>query len=77
MPVPLTFHLHATDNWRVKRVEAVAAYSGAKIEEAIVDMAQTKEPEFLAKFPAGCVPAFESEDGLTITESAAIAEYGE
>jgi elongation factor 1-gamma len=40
-------------------------------------MAQTKEPEFLAKFPAGCVPAFESEDGLTITESAAIAEYGE
>jgi len=63
------------NNWRVKRVEAAAAYSGAKVEEAIIDMAQTKEPEFLAKFPAGCVPAFESEDGLTITESAAITEY--
>lgn len=40
-------------------------------------MAKTKEPEFLAKFPLGCVPAFEAVDGTTLFETAAIAEYGE
>lgn len=34
-----------------------------------------KSPDFLAKFPLGKVPAFETVDGKTITESNAIAYY--
>ncbi len=66
-----------TGNWRVKRVEAVAAFSGYKIEEVITEMSKVKEDDFLAKFPFGCVPAFESDDGLCIGEASAIAQYGE
>lgn len=65
-----------TDNWRVKRVQAVAALAGESVEEVNIDMAETKKPAFLAKFPLGCVPAFEGTDGVMITETAAIAEHG-
>ena len=34
-----------------------------------------KSAEFLKKFPLGKVPAFEGSDGLTLTESNAIAYY--
>jgi elongation factor 1-gamma len=34
-----------------------------------------RTPEFLAKFPMGKIPAFESTDGVTIFESDAIAQY--
>ncbi|KAF4611842.1 hypothetical protein D9613_003772 [Agrocybe pediades] len=34
-----------------------------------------KEPEFLAKFPHGKIPAFESADGFKVFESYAIARY--
>lgn len=64
------------DNWRVKRVQAVAALAGESVEEVTIDMAETKKPAFLAKFPLGCVPAFEGTDGVMITETAAIAEHG-
>lgn len=63
------------NNWRVQRVQAVAALSGTSVEEVVIDMAKTKEPEFLAKFPLGYVPAFEAVDGTTLFETAAIAEY--
>lgn len=36
----------------------------------------TKTPEYLAKFPTGKIPAFESSDGLLLVESTAIARYG-
>lgn len=65
------------DNWRVKRIQAVAALSGASVEEVHIEMAKTKSDEYLQKFPVGCVPAFEGADGVNLTESAAIAEYGE
>lgn len=65
-----------TDNWRVKRVQAVAALAGESVEEVHIDMAETKKPAFLAKFPLGTVPAFEGTDGTFITETAAIAEHG-
>ncbi|KAJ9096158.1 hypothetical protein QFC20_006491 [Naganishia adeliensis] len=63
------------NNWRVKRVQAVAALAGESVEEVTIDMAETKKPAFLAKFPLGCVPAFEGTDGVMITETAAIAEH--
>jgi glutathione S-transferase len=69
-------HPSSTDNWRVKRVQAVAALAGESVEEVTIDMAETKKPAFLAKFPMGCVPAFEGADGVFITEAAAIAEHG-
>ncbi|KAJ2719029.1 Elongation factor 1-gamma, partial [Coemansia sp. Benny D115] len=34
-----------------------------------------KTPEYLAKFPAGKVPAFEGADGFSLTDSSAIAYY--
>ena len=43
----------------------------------MIDMQTTKRPDFLAKFPAGCIPSFESTDGTCIQQSAAIAQYGE
>lgn len=61
----------------MKRVQAVAACAGEKLEEVMVEMNDTKKPAFLAKWPMGCVPTFEGEDGTLISESAAIAEHGE
>lgn len=43
----------------------------------MIDMATAKRPDFLAKFPAGCVPCFEAVDGTIVQQSAAIATYGE
>jgi elongation factor 1-gamma len=36
-----------------------------------------KSPEFLAKFPFGKIPAFESADGFRLFEGDAIARYSE
>ncbi|KAJ9115132.1 hypothetical protein QFC22_005462 [Naganishia vaughanmartiniae] len=73
MPVGKIFSY--PNNWRVKRVQAVAACAGEKLDEVVVDMQDTKKPAFLAKWPMGCVPTFEGEDGTLISESAAIAEH--
>jgi len=43
----------------------------------MIDMQTTKRDDYLAKFPAGCVPAFEATDGTIIQQSGAIATYGE
>lgn len=34
-----------------------------------------KKPEFLAKFPLGKIPAFETKDGFKLFEGASIANY--
>jgi elongation factor 1-gamma len=40
-------------------------------------MTDNKKPEFLAKFPHGKIPAYESKGGFKLFEGAAIARYGE
>ncbi|KAL2157286.1 hypothetical protein VTH06DRAFT_6224 [Thermothelomyces fergusii] len=65
-------------NYRVQRVQAIAALNGVEVEEAPdFQMGVTnKTPEFLAKFPLGKVPAFETADGsLYLTEAHAIARF--
>ncbi|KAK3306202.1 glutathione S-transferase-like protein [Chaetomium strumarium] len=66
------------NNPRVQRVQALAAMNGLEVETvADFQMGVTNQtPEFLAKFPLGKVPAFESADGtFFLTESQAIARY--
>ncbi|KAK3997835.1 glutathione S-transferase [Cladorrhinum sp. PSN332] len=65
-------------NYRVQRALALAALNGLEIEIPPFQMGvDNKTPEFLAKFPYGKVPAFESADGsgFTLTEGQAIARY--
>ncbi|KAL2147976.1 hypothetical protein VTI28DRAFT_32 [Corynascus sepedonium] len=66
------------NNYRVQRVQAIAALNGLEVE-LIPDFQMgvtNKTPEFLAKFPMGKVPAFESGDGsFCLTEGQAIARY--
>merc|ERR1711997_1127476 len=65
------------DNFRAWKVLIAAEYSGAKIKNAanFVFGETNVSKEFLAKFPSGKVPAFESDDGLCLFESSAIAYY--
>ncbi|KAK8253036.1 glutathione S-transferase [Phyllosticta capitalensis] len=62
---------------KVSKVLAVAKFNGLEIDvPADFKMGETnKTPEFLAKFPAGKVPAFEDADGNPIADSDAIAQY--
>jgi hypothetical protein len=69
--------LPTPDNWRVARARAAAVLGGSDIELIMIDMQTTKRDDYLAKFPAGCVPAFEATDGTIIQQSGAIATYGE
>ncbi|KAL2118752.1 hypothetical protein VTJ04DRAFT_5711 [Mycothermus thermophilus] len=65
-------------NFRVARAKALAAMNGLEIEDAAdFQMGVTnRSAEFLAKFPLGKVPAFESADGkFFLTEGQAIARY--
>ncbi|TCD66255.1 hypothetical protein EIP91_001618 [Steccherinum ochraceum] len=70
--------LWATPNQpKGKRIRAVAAFAGLTLDspasyEHFVD---NQKPEFLAKFPLGKIPAFESKDGFKLFEATAIAEY--
>ncbi|KAF2971061.1 hypothetical protein GQX73_g2503 [Xylaria multiplex] len=64
------------NNVRVHRALIIADINGLEIEVPQFTMRETnKTPEFLAKFPLGKVPAFESADGVHLTESIAIATY--
>lgn len=45
-------------------------------DEAFEFGKSNKTPEYLAKFPLGQTPGFESADGLRLTESTAIAFHG-
>ncbi|KAL2125885.1 hypothetical protein VTI74DRAFT_2362 [Chaetomium olivicolor] len=66
------------NNYRVQRALALAALNGLELE-VVPDFQMgvtNRSPEFLAKFPLGKVPAFESGDGsLHLTEAQAIARY--
>jgi elongation factor 1-gamma len=42
-----------------------------------VHFTDNKKPEFLAKFPHGKIPAFETTSGFKLFEGIAIARYGE
>ncbi|KAJ3411547.1 Elongation factor 1-gamma [Chytridiales sp. JEL 0842] len=64
------------NNPRVAKALIAAKYNGLEVELADVQMGVTnKTPEFLAKFPLGKVPTFESADGFNLYESNAIAYY--
>ncbi|XP_008557385.1 elongation factor 1-gamma [Microplitis demolitor] len=65
------------ENFRAYKALIAAQYSGAQIKVAdnFVFGESNKSKEFLQKFPLGKVPAFESKDGVRLTESNAIAYY--
>merc|ERR1712012_1139212 len=65
------------DNFRAQKVLIAAEYSGAKVKLAsnFVFGETNTTKEFLAKFPNGKVPAFESDNGMCLVESNAIAYY--
>ncbi|KAF3769155.1 glutathione S-transferase [Cryphonectria parasitica EP155] len=64
------------NNFRVLRMQVIAALNGLELEFPEFQMGVTnKSPEFLAKFPLGKVPTFEGADGFLLVENAAIAEY--
>lgn len=66
------------DNFRAHKALIAAKYSGRDVRLApgFTFGETNKSAEFLAKFPAGKVPAFESNDGrVRLTESNAIAWY--
>ncbi|KAJ2776675.1 translation elongation factor activity protein, partial [Coemansia interrupta] len=66
-----------TVNFRNYKARVVAEFLGLDIEitpkfELGVD---NKTPEYLAKYPSGKTPTFESADGFSLTDSSAIAYY--
>jgi hypothetical protein len=63
----------------VSQVQAVAAWAGLKVDlpSDYAHYQTNKQPEFLAKFPHGKVPALDSADGFKLTEGGAIARYGQ
>ncbi|KAK7821681.1 hypothetical protein U0070_003722 [Myodes glareolus] len=68
------------ENWRAFKALIAAQYSGAQVRVLSAPphfhLDQTnRTPEFLRKFPAGKVPAFEGDDGFCVFESNAIAYY--
>ena len=68
------------ENWRAFKALIAAQYSGAQVRVLSAPphfhFGQTnRTPEFLRKFPAGKVPAFEGDDGVCVFESNAIAYY--
>ncbi|KZT21334.1 elongation factor 1-gamma [Neolentinus lepideus HHB14362 ss-1] len=60
-----------------KRIRAVAAWVGLSVElpADYVHFESNKQPEFLAKFPHGKIPALETKDGFKLFESQAITRY--
>ncbi|KAJ1676459.1 hypothetical protein EV182_008157, partial [Spiromyces aspiralis] len=59
------------------KVLIAAKYVGVDIETTpnFQISTDTRTPEFLAKFPIGKVPAFETPEGFAVTDSTAIAYY--
>ena len=68
----------ANINPRAAKCLITARYADVKVDtiEGFKIANNTKEPSYLAKFPLGQAPAFESKDGkFLLTESDAIAHY--
>ena len=68
------------ENWRAFKALIAAQYSGAQVRVLSAPphfhFGQTNHtPEFLQKFPAGKVPAFEGDDVFCVFESNVIAYY--
>ncbi|KAG0042230.1 Elongation factor 1-gamma 1, partial [Gryganskiella cystojenkinii] len=65
------------NNPRVFKALIVAKYNGleVKVDNKFVMGTTNKTPEWIAKFGASQVPAFEGTDGTVIIESGAIAYY--
>ncbi|CAD7684320.1 unnamed protein product [Nyctereutes procyonoides] len=68
------------ENWRAFKALIAAQYSGAQVcvlsAPPHFHFGQTNHtPEFLRKFPASKLPAFEGDDGFCVFESNAIAYY--
>jgi len=68
------------ENFRAFKAQIAARYSGGNLKVVSgppeFQFGETnKSPEFLKKFPLGKVPAFESNNGVTLFESNAIAYY--
>jgi len=66
-----------TTHGKSKAIRAAAAYAGLEIAQpaSYEHYVDNKKPEFLAKFPHGKIPAFESVGGFKLFEGAAIARY--
>ncbi|KAJ4152473.1 hypothetical protein NW754_004269 [Fusarium falciforme] len=64
-------------NYRVQRAKVAAELNGLEVVDAEgFKMGVTnREPEFLAKFPQGKVPALETTDGFCLTENIAICRF--
>ncbi|KAH0516671.1 Elongation factor 1-gamma [Microtus ochrogaster] len=74
-----TLYTHP-ENWGAFKALIAAQYSGAQVRVLSAPphfhFGQTnRTPEFLRKFPAGKVPAFEGDDGFCVFERNAIAYY--
>ncbi|KAF7729667.1 Elongation factor 1-gamma [Apophysomyces ossiformis] len=62
------------ENPRVAKAKIAAAYNGVEIDVSAFDLQKDRTPEFMAKFPLGKVPTFESAE-VDLFESSAIAYY--
>ncbi|TFK48182.1 elongation factor 1-gamma [Heliocybe sulcata] len=60
-----------------KRIRAVAAFGDLSLDlpADYVHFESNKQPEFLARFPHGKIPALETKDGFKLFETVAIARY--
>ncbi|KAL9550530.1 hypothetical protein MBANPS3_004693 [Mucor bainieri] len=61
-------------NPRVAKAQIAAAYNGLEFNVENFDLQKDRTPEFLAKFPMGKVPVFESAE-VNLAESSAIGYY--
>ncbi|KAL9547278.1 hypothetical protein MBANPS3_006247 [Mucor bainieri] len=61
-------------NPRVAKAQIAAELSGVEFNVEAFDLAKDVTPEFLAKFPLGKIPAFESSE-VNLFESSSIAYY--
>ena len=58
-----------------RRLRIFVAEKGLKIPYEMVEGNRNRQPEFLAKNPAGSLPVLELDDGSCIAESVAICRY--
>ncbi|KAI8895279.1 glutathione S-transferase [Globomyces pollinis-pini] len=64
------------NNYKVYQALIAAKYNHLNVEEVHIQLGvDNKSKEFLAKFPLGKVPAFESNDGFHLVESNAITHF--